>query len=29
LPNNAIFEFRSHEKCRDQEIEQLLGILIS
>jgi hypothetical protein len=21
LPNNAIFEFRSHEKCRDQEIE--------
>jgi hypothetical protein len=21
LPNNAIFEFRSHEKCSDKEIE--------
>jgi hypothetical protein len=21
LPNNAIFEFQSHEKCHNQEIE--------
>ncbi len=29
LPYNAFFEFRSHEKRADQEIESLLGILTS
>ena len=24
LPNNAFFEFRSHEKCRNQEIESII-----
>jgi hypothetical protein len=24
LPNNAFIEFRSHEKCRDQEIESII-----
>jgi hypothetical protein len=29
LPNNAIFEFQSHENWRDQEIKFLLRILTS
>jgi len=29
LPNNAFFKFWSHEKCCDQKIESLLGILTS
>jgi hypothetical protein len=29
LPNNAFFEFPSHEKRADQEIESLLGISTS
>ena len=29
LPNNAFFEFWSHEKRADQEIESLLGISTS
>jgi hypothetical protein len=24
MHNNAFFEFRSHEKCRDQEIESII-----